>query len=191
MTRVCVYCGSSNLVDPVYLDAAGRLGEVLAARNIEIVYGGGSVGLMGRLADSAMKAGGRVIGIIPKFMDDIEWSHKGISELITTDGMHQRKAWLLRDSDAVIALPGGCGTLEELFEAMTFKRLGQFLGPIVLVNIKGYYDRFNDLVMHCISENFMDQRHTEMWQTVDRPEDVPRRRTLCRLRPPHPGDEPR
>jgi uncharacterized protein (TIGR00730 family) len=122
--KVCVYCASSTEAHPDYYAAASRLGAILAGQGITIVYGGGSVGAMGALADGALEAGGKLIGILPRFMDDLEWGHKSLTELRIADDIHQRKRWMIEDVDAVVALPGGCGTFEELLEAITWKRLG-------------------------------------------------------------------
>lgn len=170
--RVCVYCASSQQADSAYREAAFRLGQVLAAEGITIVYGGGGHGSMGALADGALSQGGKVIGILPRFMDELEWSHRGVSELVLVENMHQRKHLMLSDSDAVVALPGGCGTLEELFEAMTLKRLGIYVRPIVLLNTKNFFDPCIALLQHCIAERFMDDRHGHMWSVALQPEDV-------------------
>ena len=127
---------------------------------------------MGRLAEGALRAGGAAIGVIPRFMVELEWGHKQLTEMCIVDDMRERKRRMLKGADAVVALPGGCGTLEELFEAITLKRLGQFLGPIVLVNTRGFYDRVVAALEHCIAERFMDSRHRDMWTVVNEPEDV-------------------
>jgi uncharacterized protein (TIGR00730 family) len=170
--RVCVYCASSRQCDPIYHDAARRLGRELARRRITCVYGGGTNGSMGHLADGALSEGGRVIGVLPRFMYDVEWGHRGLSELLLVEDMHERKRLMISEVDAVIALPGGCGTLEELFEAMAWKRLGIFGGPIVMVNTGGFYDKCAELLTSCIERRFMDERHGMMWSIVDEPEQV-------------------
>jgi hypothetical protein len=170
--QVCVYCASSRRCDPAYLDAAERLGRHLARHQATLVYGGGGAGAMGRLAEGALSAGGRAIGIIPRFMVELEWGHKQLTELCIVEDMRERKRRMLEGADAVVALPGGCGTLEELFEAMTLKRLGRYLGPIVLVNTRGFYDRVVAALEHCIAEHFMDTRHRNIWTVVNEPEDV-------------------
>lgn len=169
---VCVYAASSKACHLDYLEAARRLGVFLADQQFDIIYGGGRVGLMGALADGALSRGGRVKGVLPKFMNDLEWGHSGLTELHLVEDMRTRKHHLLSDSDAVVALPGGCGTLEELLEAITLKRLGIYLKPIVLVNIRRFYDPLLQLLASAIQERFMDQRHHAMWQVVTRPEDV-------------------
>jgi hypothetical protein len=137
--RVCVYCASSRQCDPIYHQAAARLGRELALAGHTTVYGGGSVGSMGYLADAALAAGGGVIGVIPSFMHDLEWAHRGLTELLVVNDMHERKRLMIDSVAAVVALPGGCGTFEELFEAITWKRLGLFGGAIVIVNTEDFY----------------------------------------------------
>jgi uncharacterized protein (TIGR00730 family) len=170
---VCVYCASSRAAHPEYRQAAFRLGEVLAERGITVVYGGGARGSMGSLADGALSKGGRVVGILPRFMADLEWGHPGLSELKLVEDLRTRKHLMLAGAQAAIALPGGCGTLEELLEAITLKRLGLFLGPIVLVNTRGYFQPLLEMLSRAVDERFMDERHRLMWQLVARPEDVP------------------
>ena len=170
--RVCVYAASSPQAAPAYHDAARRLGELVAAERCSIVYGGGSQGLMGALADGALAKGGEVIGILPKFMADLEWGHPGLTHLDLVEDMRERKHKLLTGSDAVVALPGGCGTLEELFEAITLKRLGLYFNPIVLLNTDGFYDGLQAFLSHVIEHKFLNPGHAEMWTLVDRPEDV-------------------
>lgn len=138
--RVCVYCGSSNRVGETYRHMAREMGTLLASRGIEVVYGGGSTGLMGVVADAALAAGGRVIGIIPEKLDRLELGHRGLTELRIVDGMHTRKLQMAELSDAFVALPGGWGTLEELFEAVTWAQLNYHLKPVGVLNVDGYYD---------------------------------------------------
>ena len=164
---VCVYCASSERTPPVYLEAAAELGRALAEAGIGIVYGGSSLGSMGRLAAAALDAGGNVTGVLPRFMDDLEWGHRSLTELRLVDDMHERKRTMLDLSDAVVALPGGCGTLEELFEAITWKRLGLYRGPVVLVNINGFYEPCLRLLSRCVEERFMDPKHAAMWQVAE------------------------
>ena len=170
---VCVYCASSRTSHPDYRAAAYRLGEVLAGEKLTVVYGGGAVGSMGALADGALAAGGRVIGILPRFMSDLEWGHKGLSELQLVEDMRTRKHRMLTISSAAIALPGGSGTLEELLEAITLKRLGLYLNPIVLVNTRGFFTPLLHVLERAVNEHFMDPRHLLMWQVVDEPDEVP------------------
>jgi uncharacterized protein (TIGR00730 family) len=170
--RVCVYCASSERAPAIYGDAAARLGRHLAAEGLAIVYGGSSLGSMGRLAAAALEAGGKVTGVIPRFMDELEWGHRSLTKLHVVDDMHERKRLMLQLADAVVALPGGCGTLEELFEAITWKRLGLYLGPIALVNVNGFFDPCLELLARAVEERFMDVRHAAMWSAVAEPEEV-------------------
>lgn len=170
--RVCVYCASSRQTDPAFPDAARRLGTLLAQEDIAIVYGGGAVGSMGALADGALASGGRVVGVLPRFMNELEWGHPGLSELALVADMHERKRTMLEGVDGVVALPGGSGTLEELLEAITWKRLGLYGGPIVLVNLRGFFDPLLTMLERCVAERFMDPRHAAMWSAVPEPEGV-------------------
>jgi uncharacterized protein (TIGR00730 family) len=170
--RICVYCASSEHCERVYHDAAAALGRILAEDGSTIVYGGGAVGLMGSLANGALAAGGDVVGIIPRFMTEIEWQHPGLASLEIVEDMRERKHRLLTGSDAVVALPGGCGTLEELFEALTLKRLGLYFNPIVLVNTNDYYAPLQAFMQRMIEQRFMNPQHLEMWKLVATPDDV-------------------
>mgnify|MGYP003390896282 FL=1 len=165
--RICVYAASSAQVHPEFLQAAEALGATIAKAGHSLVYGGGSTGLMGAVADGALKHGGEVIGILPKFMADLEWGHPGLTELQLVEDMRERKHRLLADSDAVVALPGGCGTLEELFEAITLKRLGIYFNPIVLLNTRNYYTPLQHFMRQVIEEKFMNADHLAMWSLVD------------------------
>lgn len=169
---ICVYAASSRSCPAEFHEAARRLGIVLAEHQFSITYGGGAVGLMGALADGALSRGGRVVGVMPRFMDELEWGHRGLTELQLVEDMHTRKQRLLSGSAAVVALPGGCGTLEELLEAITLKRLGLYLGPIVLVNTRRFFDPLQQLLAAAIEERFMEERHRAMWQVVEQPEQV-------------------
>ena len=169
---VCVYCASSGRCPEVYLDAAARLGGALARAGMRIVYGGSSLGSMGRMAEAALAAGGHVTGVLPEFMDELEWGHRSLSELRIVSDMHERKRTMLELADAVVALPGGCGTLEELFEAITWKRLGLFFGPVALVNVNGFFDPCVALLERAVTERFMDERHRAMWSVAAGPESV-------------------
>ena len=172
MQNICVYCASSTQIDKVFFDAADRLGKILANEKINIVCGGGSLGLMAKLADSALAAGGKVTGIIPSFMCDENWHHKNLSELIVTKDMHERKDKMAMMSDAAIALPGGCGTMEELLEVITWKQLGLYTKPIVIVNTNGYYDALISMLHRAVDDNFMRNLHRGLWSVVNEPEDV-------------------
>jgi uncharacterized protein (TIGR00730 family) len=170
--RICVYCASSDKVAPVYFDAVAILAEKLVANKIDVVYGGGATGLMGKLADEVIRHGGHVIGIMPHFMKEVEWAHKGIPEFHFVGDMAERKKKFLEMSDALIALPGGSGTLEELFEAITLKRLGLFTKPILILNINGFYNHLIALLDNCIGEKFMTEKHREMWTILEDPSDI-------------------
>ncbi len=170
--RICVYCASSSAIDPRFHDAANRLGRLLAQAGKTVIYGGGGRGSMGAVADGALDCGGKVIGVLPKFMQDLEWGHPRLSELQLVEDMRERKHLMLVESAAVIALPGGCGTFEEVFEALTLKRLGLYTGPIILVNTLGYYDICHAMLNQAVDHHFMNSEHRDMWQLVDAPEDV-------------------
>lgn len=170
--RVCVYCASSNKCNEDYLNAAEKLGRLLALAGKTVVYGGGAAGLMGRLASGALDEGGMVVGIIPRFMQSLEWGNKKITELHEVDDMHQRKMRMLYESEGIVALPGGTGTLEELLEAITWKRLGLVTSPIVIVNQNGYYDPLIAMLDRTIDEQFMRPEHRSMWSIVASVDDV-------------------
>ncbi|MGA9332819.1 MAG: TIGR00730 family Rossman fold protein [Rudaea sp.] len=170
--RICVYCASSQQCDRVYHAAAERLGKLLAETGCTIVYGGGATGLMGSLANGALAHGGEVIGIIPRFMTEVEWQHPGVTRLEVVEDMRERKHRLLTGSDAVVALPGGCGTLEELFEAITLKRLGLYFNPILLLNTLDFYSPLQTFLQQVIDQRFMNAEHAGMWSLVEHPEDV-------------------
>ena len=170
--RICVYAASSAQIHPEFQAAALALGEAIALAGHSLVYGGGSTGLMGAVADGALKHGGEVVGILPKFMADLEWGHPGLTELQLVEDMRERKHRLLTDSDAVVALPGGCGTLEELFEAITLKRLGIYFNPIVLLNTRNYYAALQTFMQQVVDEKFMNAEHIGMWSLVDSVEAV-------------------
>ena len=170
--RICVYCASSEKIDKSYFKATEKLAEEFVKENIEIVFGGGAYGLMGKLADTILKKGGKIKGIMPRFMDEVEWGHKGVLDFEYTDTMHERKAKFLENIDGLVALPGGSGTLEELFEAITLKRLGKFTKPIVILNTGGYYDPLKQMLEKSVSENFMNKEHLQIWKFVNKPEEV-------------------
>ena len=165
--KICVYCSSSSKIEKKYFDSTKELAKELIKENVEVVYGGGGGGLMGHLADVIIDNGGKITGISPKFMQDIEWTHKRLEKLELVDTMHERKSKFLENIDAVIALPGGCGTLDELIEAITLKRLGLFLKPIVIINTQGFYNPLIEVLERCVDQNFMDKRHLKMWNVVD------------------------
>ncbi|MAW79960.1 MAG: TIGR00730 family Rossman fold protein [Parvularcula sp.] len=172
MERVTVYCASSPKTHPDYLKAATRLGEILGEAGATTVYGGAAIGSMGAVANGALSRGGRVEGVLPRFMYDLEWGHPGLTDLHLVNDLHERKRLMIDRADAVIALPGGCGTFEELFEAITWKRLGLFAKPIVIVNVRNYYKHAIALLEQAVRERFMNEKHLEMWSVADDVEDV-------------------
>ncbi len=157
--RVCVYAGSSDAVAPAYLEVAATLGALLAKRGITMVYGGGRVGLMGAAADAALAAGGEVVGVIPTKLRTQERTHTGLSELFVVEGMHARKSMMAHLSDAFVALPGGLGTLEEVFEAATWTLLDYHAKPVGLINAGGYYDKLVAFLDHATDEGFVGRSH--------------------------------
>lgn len=170
--QVCVYCASSAQIHPDYFSATEALSKSFVEHGFSVVFGGGSSGLMGKLADAVLEAGGNIKGIMPQFMNEVEWGHRGVSDFVYTQTMHERKAKFLEGTDALVALPGGSGTFEELFEAITLKKLGQFTKPIVILNTRGYFEPFRQLMQRAVEENFVAEDHQEIWKIVDRPEDV-------------------
>jgi uncharacterized protein (TIGR00730 family) len=166
---VCVYCASSTKIDQAYFDAAEDLGRLLGEKNIRLVNGAGSIGLMRAVSDAALAAGGKVTGVIPGFMVEQGWQHNGLTELIEVESMHERKRTMAALSDAVIALPGGVGTLEELLEIITWKQLGLYLNPIVILNIKGYFDPLLEMLEKAIEEHFMRRQHGDIWVVAHTP----------------------
>ena len=170
--RVCVFASSSNRISSEYADAAVNLGILLTGAGIDIVYGGGGIGLMGKLADTVIKNNGTITGVIPSFMKDEGWDHSAVNEMIITPDMGTRKKQMFSMADAVIALPGGVGTLEELTEAITLKQLGQFSGPIIILNTLNFYKSLIDFFEQMISENFLRIEHKEIWRIAGSPEEV-------------------
>jgi uncharacterized protein (TIGR00730 family) len=170
--RICVYCASSAKIDEIYFEATERLAKILVNSGVQVIYGGGGHGLMGKLADTVLAQGGQIKGIMPQFMNEVEWAHKKVTDFEFTNTMHERKAKFLENIDALIALPGGTGTLEELLEAITLKRLGQFTKPIIILNTNGFYDPLKLMLERCIEEKFLRPIHAEMWTFVHQPEEV-------------------
>lgn len=160
--RLCVFCGSSSGSKPVYLEMATRLGKALADTGIGLVYGGASVGLMGAVADAALANGGEVIGIIPQALQEKEIAHKGLTDLRVVGSMHERKALMAELSDGFIAMPGGIGTLEELFEVWTWAQLGYHTKPCALLNVDGFYDGLATFLDNLVEEAFVKSNHREM-----------------------------
>lgn len=170
---VCVYCGSSARVDQVYKDAAVELGRTLAANKWDLVYGGGRVGLMGLVADSALSAGSKVVGIIPQHIQAREIEHTDLTELHVVDSMHIRKQMMVDRGDAFVILAGGLGTLDEFFEILTWKQLGLHDKPVVMVNINGYWTKMVEAIKHIADQKFMRAEDLTMFQVVDSVAEVP------------------
>jgi uncharacterized protein (TIGR00730 family) len=169
---VCIFASSSSRINQEYATVAAHLGALIARAGMGIVYGGGGIGLMGVIADSVMKNGGSVTGVIPSFMKDEGWDHKSVKDMIITQDMGDRKKKMFELADAVVALPGGVGTLEELTEAMTLKQLGLYHGPIIILNTMDFYGSLVNFLEHMISGNFLRYEHKGMWEIADTPEEV-------------------
>ena len=167
--NICVFCASSANIDSRYLDAARELGGLLAREGWRCVNGGGAVGLMGALTDGALAAGGEVTGVIPKFMVDNGWCYDRLDDVIITADMHQRKQMMSEMADAVIAMPGGVGTLEELLETLTWRQLGLVKVPVIILNTMGYYDPLLAMLGHAIDEGFMKESHARLWRVAATP----------------------
>ena len=161
--NVCVYSASSTKIAPVYFAVAEELGRLLASKGINLINGAGSIGLMGTTSNAALAAGGTVTGVIPRFMVEQNWHHNGLTQLIETETMHERKQLMAEMSDGVIALPGGCGTTEELLEIITWKQLGLYLKPIIILNVQGFYDPLLEMLQRAIDGNFMRPEHRAIW----------------------------
>lgn len=168
--RVAVYCGSSSAVSPAYLQAARDMGQLLADRGLGLVYGGGRVGLMGACADAATEAGGEVLGVIPRRLQDLEVGHHGITQLFVVDGMQPRKSLMIHLADAYVALPGGYGTWEELLEVLTLGILNYHRKPVGVLNVNGYYDKFFEFIRHGEREGFIRPRHHDLLVVEETPE---------------------
>ncbi len=170
--NVCVYSASSTKIAPAYFEAAERLGHILAERKINLINGAGCLGLMRHISDAVLAAGGTVTGIIPRFMVEQGWHHRGLTRLIETETMHERKQMMADLSDGIIALPGGCGTMEELLEIITWKQLGIYFNPVVILNVNGFYDPLLALLEKAVDQNFMRPEHREIWQVTSTPEEA-------------------
>ncbi|WP_288110026.1 TIGR00730 family Rossman fold protein [Bacteroides acidifaciens] len=172
INSVCVYSASSTKIDAVYFQAAEALGRLLAGHRIRLINGAGNLGLMRSVADAVLKSGGEVTGVIPHFMVEQNWHHTGLTELIEVESMHERKQEMANLSDGIIALPGGCGTLEELLEIITWKQLGLYLNPIIVLNVNGFFDPLLEMFEKAIEENFMRQQHRDIWKVARTPEEA-------------------
>ena len=170
--NVCVYSASSTKIAPVYFATAEELGQLLAMRSINLINGAGSIGLMAATSNAALSAGGTVTGVIPRFMVEQNWHHSGLTRLVETETMHERKQLMAEMSDGVIALPGGCGTMEELLEIITWKQLGLYLKPIVILNINGFYDPLLEMLQRAIDGHFMRPEHGTIWQVATSPQEA-------------------
>ena len=170
--NVCVYSASSTKIAPVYFAVAEELGHLLASKGINLINGAGSIGLMAATSNAALASGGTVTGVIPQFMVEQGWHHTGLTQLIETETMHERKRLMADMSDGVIALPGGCGTLEELLEIITWKQLGLYLKPIVVLNVDGYFNPLLEMLQKAIDENFKRPEHGNIWVVAETPEEA-------------------
>ena len=172
IASVCVYSASSTKIDPVYFDTAYELGTLLGQQHIRLINGAGNMGLMSAVSDAALAAGGEVTGVIPRFMVEQGWHHTGLTRLVEVESMHERKKMMADLSDAVIALPGGCGTLEELLEIITWKQLGLYLNPIIILNTNRFFDPLLEMLEKAIDENFMRRQHGDIWKVAQTPEEA-------------------
>lgn len=180
LVSVCVFCGSSPGVRPAYGAAADAFGALLAEAGIRLVYGGGNVGLMGRVADAVMQNGGEAVGVIPRFLMEREVGHSALTEIHIVDSMHERKAMMAKLSDGFAILPGGIGTLEEMFEVWTWRQLGLHPKPCAVLNVEGYYDRMAGFLDHMVVEGFLQPGHRAALQIAATPQDL---LVAMRLRP--------
>lgn len=172
ISSVCVYCASSTKIPAVYFEAATELGRLLGERGLRVVNGAGNIGLMSTVSDATLAAGGTVTGVIPHFMVEQGWHHQGLTELIEVPDMHERKQRMASLSDAVIALPGGIGTLEELLEIITWKQLGLYRNPVIIYNINGYFNPLLELLKRAVEENFMLPVHASLWSVAETAEEA-------------------
>lgn len=172
IASVCVYSASSTKIDQTYFNAAASLGKLLAKKGIRLINGAGSIGLMRAVADASLQAGGLVTGVIPRFMVEQNWHHKGLTKLVEVDSMHERKKLMADLSDGVIAMPGGCGTLEELLEIITWKQLGLYFNPIVILNINNFFDPLLVQLNEAVEQNFMRPQHAAIWSVAKTPEEA-------------------
>ncbi len=166
LNRVCIFCASSPGIHQDFFREAEILAGELVRHDISVNYGGGSAGLMGKLADNILEKGGSITGYIPHFMVDMEWAHPGVTNMVKVRNMHERKYLMRKNADAVIALPGGVGTLEELMEVITLKQLGQFTKPVVILNTNHFYDPLLQLLQNMARQKFMRDIHETLWQVA-------------------------
>ncbi len=170
--KICVFCAASERCDKIYLEEAAKLGKALARGDRTIIYGGGSVGLMGALANAALDEGGKVIGVITEFLRHLELAHKDILEMKVVKGLHPREEIMLRESDCQIALPGGIGTFSELLQAITWKRLWQINSKIIIVNVNDYFNHLLDALNKSIEERFLKEEFANLWTVVSSAEEA-------------------
>ena len=172
INSICVFCGSKNGINPAYEESARLLGELMAKRSVTLVYGGGRIGLMGVIADSILASGGKAIGIIPEFLEELEVGHESVTEQIITNSMHERKKHMFELSDGFVVLPGGLGTLDETLEIITWKQLRIHSKPIVVLNTGDYWSPLSDLVCSTVNGGFAHPAVNELYSMVDNVEDV-------------------
>ncbi|MBI1773702.1 MAG: TIGR00730 family Rossman fold protein [Proteobacteria bacterium] len=172
ISSLCVYCGASSQVPDIYKKAARTLGRILAEAGVRLVFGGGRVGLMGEIADAALAAGGRVVGVIPKHLEDFEIGHRGVSELVVVGTMHERKQRMFELADAFAILPGGLGTLDETFEIVTWKQLGLHDKPVALIDVAGYWQPLDALIRHMTATGFVASGNDKLMITVETVEEL-------------------
>jgi len=172
---ICVYCGANAGVSPIYAEAARALGRAMVARNLSLVYGGGNVGLMGIIADEVLRVGGEVTGVIPTALVEREVGHTGLTRQFIVKDMHERKAMMAQLSDGFIAMPGGMGTLEELFEMLTWSQLGIHAKPIGLLNVDGFYDGLAGFIGHATGQGFIRPQHAALMMVETEPDALLRR----------------
>ncbi|MCM1312554.1 MAG: TIGR00730 family Rossman fold protein [Bacteroides sp.] len=174
MKTICVYCAASAEIDKAYFEAAARLGQLIGEHGIRLVNGAGTTGLMRMCADAAMSAGGNATGVIPQFMIDRGWQYDKMTELIVTRDMHERKQTMAQLSDACIAMAGGCGTMEELLEIITWKQMGLYSKPVIILNTAGYYNPLIKMLETAVGQRFMKPEHIRLWDIADTPDDAVR-----------------
>lgn len=172
LKRLAVYCGSATGNDPLFADAARATAKAMVSRDVDLVYGGGRLGLMGLMADSVLDLGGRVFGVIPEALVSLEVAHEGVTELLTVETMHERKAKMTDLADAFLALPGGIGTLDELFEAWSWNALGYHAQPFCLLNVDGFWDGLIDFIDHATEKGFLSERRRKQLLVASDPGDA-------------------
>lgn len=172
LKTLCVFCASSSKIDDLYFKAAQAFADICVEHQIHVLYGGGGVGLMGALADRILQQNGKITGIIPDFMKQLEWAHTDVTEMIVVEDMRERKKRMIENVDAVVALPGGVGTLEELLEVITLKQLGRFTKPIIIVNTHGFYNSLLRVFEEMIEKKFMRDMHRNIWTVINSPDQL-------------------